>query len=170
LENGSESIMDGHSTSHLISFDSGNSIKVSYTVSVTSGQNIDIFFMDSANYSLYWRNNTFSYDKDNSVLDTKYARREFTLDNHGKYYLVFDNTDAGTPVLFHGPDSTVEVSYDIQTEVKYKSEGFSSDTIAVITGLFVAFIAVIVIAYIYYLKKYHPKTPKIDERQSWKRK
>lgn len=92
-------IEDGDYYAQPISFQSGDSLTVSYTMEVTQevtqGPFIDVYFVDSSNFIDYKDGRQFSFTLDLSEEHTKYTSNELTITAHGDYYLVFDNTDYG---------------------------------------------------------------------------
>jgi len=70
-----------------------------YTITVTSGPNVDVLLFDEENYAKYRAGETSEYYVKGSDLDTSYAKAEVELDP-GTYYLVVDNTDYGSAIAF----------------------------------------------------------------------
>jgi hypothetical protein len=93
----------------------GKTMRVHYSVEVTAGVNVNVYFMDKEGYDDYKDPlvMNLSYYPGHSVLDTKGAERTFTWSEEGEFYLVIDNTG------FSSMD-TATVDYD----VTWSSGGF----------------------------------------------
>jgi len=120
-DSGTDTIHEDYYVAHSISFHSGSSIDISYTMEVTSGPNIDVFFIDSQNYVYLQDGRSFDYYVAMSDLNTMYASNDITLIEYDTYYLIFDNTDVETNPPFNFVDDVAYVSYNIDTEIYYPS-------------------------------------------------
>jgi len=115
-DSGQDVISDGNYSAHHVAFYSNKSIRVSFTANVVKGPNIDVFFMDSANYQKYQANKSFTYYQNASQLNTTNASISIVLKTHDTYYIVFDNTPAGTPTSIESGD-VAYVNYTIIVSV-----------------------------------------------------
>lgn len=109
----------GSSSAIAIDFQDGPAMGVEYDIQVQDGPNIDVLVMDNANYQKYGDGESFRYATSWSVLDTGSANQDFTLEEHGTWYVVLDHTnepDDGARPATVNPDS-VTVSWTVSTQV-----------------------------------------------------
>jgi hypothetical protein len=95
-----------------ISFTSGDSLTISYTMQVTQGPYIDVFFVDAVNFQYYKDKQEFYYNAGLSDEYTRYTSKELTITSIGDYYLIFDNTDIGQAKPSND-DPTAFVTYNV---------------------------------------------------------
>lgn len=109
----------GSSSAIALDFQDGPAMQVDYDIQVQDGPNIDVLVMDNANYQKYGDGESFRYVSSWSVLDTGSAVQEFTLQDHGTWYVVLDHTsepDDGARPATVNPDS-VTVAWTVRTQV-----------------------------------------------------
>ena len=92
-------INKGDSMIKYIDFVSGDSKEIKYSFNVTEGPNIDVFLLDEQNFKLYSENERFNYIPGGSCVNATSYHGNATLDDHGKYYLIFDNKND----IYHAP-------------------------------------------------------------------
>lgn len=120
-------IPKGQYFSKPISFQSGDSLTVSYKMVVLEGPQIDVYFFDSANFSHYKDNQQFFFIVGLTDEYTRFASNELTVTTHDDYYLVFDNTDKGATQP-PNDNATAYVSYQITTIPPLPDEESSRNT------------------------------------------
>jgi hypothetical protein len=117
---GTDTIREDYHVGHPISFHSGTSISISYTVQVTSGPDIDIYFVDSTNYVYLNDGREFEYYSALTDEHTSYSKNQATFTEYGDYYLVFDNSDLGpTDPPWNFADDVAYADYTINTQIYY---------------------------------------------------
>jgi hypothetical protein len=108
---------------------------ISYTIEVTEGTSIDVYFLDnenSANYILNVHSGTdypISYIASVTELDTRHASHRISLDDilaedgktmddigFNEYSIIIDNTDLGTKPPENLLDDVVYVTYTVEVE------------------------------------------------------
>jgi hypothetical protein len=103
-----------------IDFREGPTKDVTYDV-VQEGPNIDVLFMDNANYQKYQEGEAFEYQAERSDLDTGDTEATFRLERHATWWLVIDHSDRpedGTAPATVGAESvTARYTVDAQTNV-----------------------------------------------------
>lgn len=107
-----------------IDFRDGPTQDVSYDIQVQEGPNIDVLVMNNANYQKYRDGNSFDYIKDWSDLDTGNTDTQFTLQEHGTWWLVLDHSsepDGGTQPATIGAES-VTARYTVETQTNVEEE------------------------------------------------
>jgi hypothetical protein len=89
---------------------------VTFTATVNSGPNIDVFFMESSDYDLYKDGSGFDYYTYLTDFNVSSATETSGFLEVGTYYFVLDNTDAGTPMPINPavPAATVAWTLDVQ--------------------------------------------------------
>ena len=97
--------------------DTGTYLELECSVKVTSGPAVDVLVLDLPNFERYKRDESFYYIEDLSYLGAWDVEISGTLGERDDYYLVFDNTDAGTPAQ----GGTAQVRYDFK--YRYHEEG-----------------------------------------------
>lgn len=120
-----ESIAAGEYASIKIGFRDGPAMEVGYEVQVTDGPNIDIFVFDNANYQNYQDGREYEYRSGPSDLDTADSRNEFTLEDHGTWWIVLDNTGEGSAAPPTVGEGTAQVDWTARTNVDVE-EGLRS--------------------------------------------
>lgn len=109
-----------------VDFRDGPTQDVSYDIQVQEGPNIDVLVMNNANYQKYKDGNSFEYVEDWSDLDTGNTGMQFTLQEHGTWWLVLDHTsepDDGTQPATVGAESvTARYTVDTQTNVEEETK------------------------------------------------
>jgi hypothetical protein len=111
--NGTETIASGQYASEKVDYSSGILFTVTYSVTVTSGPKIDVFFVDSSNFQKYKDHLTFNFVMED--LNVSSASRTTFLSATGMYYLVLDNTNTGTPLPTNPPIPTATVQWSVDT-------------------------------------------------------
>lgn len=109
---------DQYSVHHISSPTEADSMTLSYTVEITSGPYIDVYFMTYENFEHYKIGESFSYITQGTQLNTKYTSKSFKLYKQAEpqlYCIVFDNTDVGTEPPWNMVDDIAEVSWTIKT-------------------------------------------------------
>lgn len=107
-----------------IDFRDGPTKDVSYDVTVQEGPNVDVLFLDNANYQKYSDGESFEYVERWSDLDTGNTVNDFRLERHGTWWLVIDHTgepDGGTSPATVGAES-VTARYTLETETNVTDE------------------------------------------------
>ena len=107
-------LQKGSYFSKPLSFQSGDSLTITYRIGVIEGPHIDVFFFDSINFSYYKNNRPFSFIAGLSDEYTKYTNNEMRITIHDDYYLVFDNSDKGATQP-PNDNATAYISYQIMT-------------------------------------------------------
>jgi hypothetical protein len=121
-------IPKGQYFSKPISFQSGDSLTVSYKMVVLEGPQIDVYFFDSANFSHYKDNQQFFFIVGLTDEYTKYASNELTITTHDDYYLIFDNSNVGATQP-PNDNATAYVSYNITIKPNFHNGGHSTDAV-----------------------------------------
>lgn len=154
-ESGTDTIQEDYHKAHTVSFDMGDSIKVSYKMEVTDGPYIDVYLLDSDNYRYYKDGQEFSYIMAGTDINTKYSSNTVTLNKHDTYYIVFDNTDVGTDPPWNMIDDTAYVDWTIDSEVNYIDLGFgdNSNNLLCFSFAIIGIIIIVVVIVIYFSKK-----------------
>ncbi|OPX65676.1 MAG: hypothetical protein A4E29_00019 [Methanomassiliicoccales archaeon PtaB.Bin134] len=129
-------------------------IKISYSVDVISGPNIDVILTDSTGYSQYTSSSlSFQYLPDGSRLNTKHASASVDVDS-GRWYLIIDNTDRGSAVP-SGQNAVVE--YSVVTSVSGFSTGDGEfiriEAVIALCVIVAIIIIAIIVAYVFSKKK-----------------
>ncbi|MCK5291246.1 MAG: hypothetical protein KAR39_04410 [Thermoplasmata archaeon] len=149
-ESGTDTIHEDYYKAHSISFTSGESIEIWYTMRVTDGPNIDIYFVDSDNYRYYKDGRSFDYHVKMSEEGTSYESNDITLYEHDTYYLIFDNTNVGTDPPWNFHDDVAYVTWTIDYDIDYGTiwdsddNGDSSSGLLILLGM-IALIVIVVI-------------------------
>lgn len=112
-----ESIAAGEYAPIEIQFPDGPAMQVGYEVVVDDGPNIDIFVFDNANYQSYRDGREYEYRSGASDLDTGDSSNEFTLEEHGTWWIVLDNTNEGSAAPPTVGDGTAQVDWTVRTNV-----------------------------------------------------
>ena len=78
---------------HAVEIDNtdGKQMKISYDVQVTSGVNVNIYFMDEDGYDDFTSFQNFTYFQSQSRKDTDGANVEWTWNKEGTFYVVIEN-------------------------------------------------------------------------------
>lgn len=126
-ESGTVKVHEDYYWSYQINFDKGKSIGISYTMEITQGPYIDIFFVDKENYLLYKQGYEFEYSIALSDIKTAYTSCSATLTTTGTYYIVFDNTDTATNPPWNGVDDVAYISYTISHTITYYPSDLGTD-------------------------------------------
>lgn len=143
-ESGTDMIHEDYYVAHPIQFLYGDSIDISYTMRVTDGPNIDVYFLDKQNYVYYQDGVSFTYYVVMSEENTQYESSQITLTEHDTYYLIFDNTNTGTDPPWNFLDDVAYVEWTIDHEIS-SSGGIQGSLDPSIWLLLLAIIAIIVI-------------------------
>lgn len=112
-----ESIAAGEYEPIQIDFPDGPAMQVGYDVQVTDGPNIDIFVFDNANYQSYRDGREYEYRSGASDLDTGDSSNDFTIQDHGTWWIVLDNTNEGSAAPPTVGEGTAQVSWTVTTNV-----------------------------------------------------
>ena len=151
-ESGTDTIQEDYYKAHSVSFFDGDSIEISYTMEVTDGPNIDVFFLDSDNYQYMQDGQEFEYSVVGSDLNTRYTTKTITLYEHDTYYIVFDNTDIETDPPWNMVDDTAYVSWTIDSDITYP-ESDDDDNSSSTPGFEIAFLLGAIFVCILYLRR-----------------
>lgn len=120
-ESGTENLNAGDYVAWPVTVDSSN-YTLSISVSVVSGPSIDVFIFTENQFQNYKSGNNFIYE-DGSKLNVNSASIKWVPPNAGTYYVVIDNSAAGSA---QPSGSSVSVNYNITL---YKGvESSSSDS------------------------------------------
>ena len=114
--NGTDTIPRDSYKSFKVVLNSGLLNTVSFTATVNSGPNIDVFFMTSSNFEKYKAGSAFDYETYLSDLNTSSAVESGGLLTDGTYYFVLDNTDKGTPLPANPPIPAATVAWTLTSE------------------------------------------------------
>jgi hypothetical protein len=131
--------------SYEIDFDEGDTMDVTYTMTVTDGPNIDVFFVDHVNFLKYENDEEFSYKVSLSDLDTSYAAGTTILFTQGTYHLIFDNTDVETMPPINMVDDVAEITWTLNTEIDELLEEVEEAFDFCVTGIIIGVIAVVLV-------------------------
>lgn len=160
-ESGTDTIDEDYYATHKISFTSGKSITIKYTMDVTDGPNIDVYFLDSQNYAKYQNLDQFEYFSSMSEENTIHTSKEITLTEHDTYYLVFDNTDIGTDPPWNFYNDIAYINYDISTNINYWGE--AEDWYLLLSIVLILIVVVVIMILVIKNKKkkksLHPEQP-----------
>jgi hypothetical protein len=120
--NGTDSIARDSYKSFKVELNSGILNSVTFTATVNSGPNIDVFFMTSSNYDKYKGGSSFDYNTALSDLNTSSATEGSYLLDDGTYYFVLDNTDKGTPLPVNPEVPTATVVWTLYVQDSKEAE------------------------------------------------
>lgn len=151
---GSESLDTNDYFSVKIEFTVGELMDASYTVTVTAGPNVDVYFMDADNFVLFEADGAFGYDITMTELNTRSATGSTTLLLFDTYYLVVDNSDRGTV-----PSSNETVSFDWELNTKKNTvveDAVSAFCYAVLAVIVVIVVVIVLLVYLLSRKKKEP--------------
>lgn len=154
---GSESVDHGDYFSVKIEFTGGELMDADYTVTVTGGPNVDVYFMDGDSFADFEANDTFVYDITMSELNTRSAEGSTTLLFFDTYYLVVDNSDRGTV-----PSSNDSATFDWELNTKKNTvveDAVSAICYAAIAVIVVIVVVIILVVYLVSRKKDAPAPP-----------
>src|SRR5512136_2288552 len=74
---------------------------IQYTVTVSSGPNVDVYLFDQSNFDKFVANTTFDPAADD--LNVLTATQTYFYSSDATYYLVIDNSNRGTPLPANPP-------------------------------------------------------------------
>ncbi len=154
---GSEDLDEDWYYSIRIDFDEGELMEVSYTVTVTDGPNIDVFFVDSLNKAKLDNDESFNYNVAMSDLNTRYTTKSTTLFVYDTYYVVVDNSDWETMPPMNLENDIVYFDWEVETTVDTPVE--DALDLACYGMIAVAIVIVLVIVVVVYLVVRKKKTP-----------
>jgi hypothetical protein len=119
-----------------VDFDEGTSIDIAYEVTVTEGPPVNVYFVDSDGREDYLdpAATGFSCFKAWSSTGTTHAREEFTIDTHGDYYVIIENTAASLD------NATVEYTVSHGPTPWWRLAVFWAVAVAVLAGVPVAIV------------------------------
>jgi hypothetical protein len=121
----------GQHTAVEIDFRDGPTKDISYEVTVQEGPNVDVLFLDNANYQKYADGESFEYVGEWSDLDTGDTDASFLLDRHGTWWLVLDHTDrpddGASPATIGAEAVTARYSLTAETNVTDEARDRAND-------------------------------------------
>ena len=125
---------------------------VNYTMTVrphpVNYSGIDVYFLDYENHQKYAKGLNFTYFHPLTVLNTTGVEKRVSFYSHDIYYLVFDNTEAGTP-----PRTLVVVEFSVDDQVDYSDYTASGSRVFIGGFILMVVVSLIIVSSMVFLER-----------------
>jgi hypothetical protein len=145
-ESGTETLERGEFLAVEVDFTEGKSCRVSFSLSVSEGPAIDVYFVTQEHFAAYERDVNFQYIIPLSPQGTRDIEMSEITRVNDVYFLVFDNTDWGTSPPADPTSARVTFDYEVTIDIN-EGGGIGSlllwIVVIIVTGCIVASVVVL---------------------------